>query len=106
MPEPSARSATAVVEPSSSVVRLAGAAPELPQLPDPAEADDLGRTAREYVTGARERLRSWHDAGAAGVAVVECWTRAIDRLIEFLFEAERDRERWVQLIFKLQRSPV
>jgi len=66
MPEPSARSSTAVVEPSSSVVRLAGAAPELPQLPDPAEADDLGRTAREYVTGARERLRTWHDAGAAG----------------------------------------
>jgi c-di-GMP-binding flagellar brake protein YcgR len=26
--------------------------------------------------------------------------------IKFLFEAERDRERWVQLTFKLQRSPV
>ena len=92
-------SATAGVDPSPSVLRLAGTAPELPQLPDPAEAEDLGRTAREYVTGSRERLRAWHDAGASGVAVVESWTRAIDRLIEFLFEAATAgyRRRYVQL---------
>jgi [protein-PII] uridylyltransferase len=74
-------------------------APALPALPDPAEAEDLGGIAREYVTGARERLRGWHDEGASGVAVVDAWTGAIDRLIEFLFEAATAayRRRYVQL---------
>jgi [protein-PII] uridylyltransferase len=74
-------------------------APTLPSLPDPESADDLGRLAREYVTEGRERLRAWHDAGASGVAVVESWTRAIDQLIEFLFDAATAtyRRRYVQL---------
>jgi len=79
--------------------RIVLAEPELPALPDPAEADDLGRIAREYVNGSRELLRAWHDSGAAGVAVVEAWTRGIDRLIEFLFDAATTgyRRRYVQL---------
>lgn len=74
-------------------------APVLPTLPDPETAEDLGRIAREYVTQGRERLRAWHDAGASGVAVVDAWTGAIDRLIEFLFNAATAsyRRRYVQL---------
>lgn len=73
--------------------------PELPPLPDPAEAEDLGRIAREFVGTSRERLREWHDSGASGVAVVESWTRAVDLLIEFLFDAATAgyRRRYVQL---------
>ena len=75
------------------------APPELPVLPDPAEAEDLGRVSREFVDQTRERLHHWHDAGASGVAVVESWTRAIDQLIEFLFDAATAsyRRRYVQL---------
>lgn len=75
------------------------APPELPVLPEPAEAEDLGRISREFVDQTRERLHHWHDGGASGVAVVECWTRAIDQLIEFLFDAATAsyRRRYVQL---------
>ena len=80
-------------------VPLSAAAPELPVLPDPGEAEDLGRVSREFVDQTRDRLHRWHDAGASGVAVVECWTRAVDQLIEFLFEAATAayRRRYVQL---------
>src|SRR4051794_13145056 len=94
-PSPAARSD---VGPSSPAISAAEP-PELPALPEPESADDLGRTAREYVAATRQRLRTWHDGGAAGVAVVESWTRAIDRLIEFLFDAATAgyRRRYVQL---------
>ncbi|MEW6268863.1 MAG: [protein-PII] uridylyltransferase [Thermodesulfobacteriota bacterium] len=79
--------------------RALDAEPVLPALPDPAEADDLRRTAREYVAATRDGLRRWHDAGASGVAVVERWTGAVDRLIEFLLDAATAayRRRYVQL---------
>ena len=75
------------------------APPDLPVLPDPATAEDLGRISREFVDRTRERLYRWHDAGASGVAVVEAWTQAVDRLIEFLFDAATAayRRRYVQL---------
>lgn len=73
--------------------------PDLPVLPDPAAAEDLGRVSREFVDATRDRLHRWHDDGASGVAVVETWTRAIDQLIAFLFEAATAayRRRYVQL---------
>lgn len=89
--------APVAVEPAR--VPVAGAPPALPALPDPGTAGDLAAIAREYVNDSRERLHAWHDAGAGGVAVVERWTRAVDRLIEFLFEAATAgyRRRYVQL---------
>ncbi len=73
--------------------------PELPALPNPAAADDLSAIARDYLGECRARLRAWHDAGAGGVAVVESWTGAVDRLITFLFDAATAayRRRYVQL---------
>ncbi|MBY0274183.1 [protein-PII] uridylyltransferase [Candidatus Binatia bacterium] len=78
---------------------LPAAPPALPDLPDPAAAEDLGRISREYVDQSRARLHTWHDAGASGVAVVEAWTQAIDRLLTFLFDAATAayRRRYVQL---------
>lgn len=77
----------------------AAAPPELPALPDPGAAEDLGRVSREFVDQTRDLLHRWHDAGASGVAVVESWTRAVDQLIEFLFDAATAayRRRYVQL---------
>lgn len=78
---------------------LPAAPPALPELPDPDAAEDLGRISREYVDQSRARLRTWHDAGASGVAVVEAWTQAIDGLLTFLFDAATAayRRRYVQL---------
>src|SRR5690349_11178176 len=94
---PSAPAAADREAPASTL--LPAAPPQLPDLPDPAEAEDLGRVSREFVDQTRSRLHGWHDAGASGVAVVESWTQAIDRLIEFLFEAATAsyRRRYVQL---------
>jgi [protein-PII] uridylyltransferase len=92
-PAPTGDRTAAATTPSSA------AALQLPGLPDPAACEDLGRVSREFVEQTRACLHAWHDSGAAGVAVVETWTQAIDRLIEFLFDAATAsyRRRYVQL---------
>lgn len=75
-----------------------GPAPELPILPNPETDASLGGIAKGYLAEAREVLRGWHDAGASGRAVVEAWTSAADRLIEFLVDTAtiHYRRRYVQ----------
>lgn len=72
---------------------------KLPVLPDPETDAPLGGIAKAYLGEARDALRVWHDAGASGRAVVEAWTGATDRLIEFLVAAATThyRRRYVQL---------
>ena len=68
-------------------------------LPEIEEGTDLGAVARGFVADTRAQLQTWHDAGAGGVAVVEEFTKAMDRLIGWLFDgaARRFRQRYVQL---------
>ncbi|MBM4267962.1 MAG: [protein-PII] uridylyltransferase [Deltaproteobacteria bacterium] len=76
-----------------------GDLPALPSLPEPGGVGELGALARAYVVETREQLRAWHDSGARGVAVVEAFTRSIDRLIGWLFDSATAtyRRRYVQL---------
>jgi [protein-PII] uridylyltransferase len=71
----------------------------LPEITADGELPDVDAVAGEYLANVRTALRRWHDAGAGGRAVVERYTAAVDRLIEFLFDAATAtyRRRYVQL---------
>jgi [protein-PII] uridylyltransferase len=60
----------------------------IPALPAPQSGGgDLGAVARVYLNDVRAALYERHRAGAGGLAVVQAYTSAIDRLIAFLFES-------------------
>jgi [protein-PII] uridylyltransferase len=71
--------------------------PELP--PVNGSGADLGAVARAYLAELREGLYVQHKAGAGGLAVVQAYTTAVDRLIAFLFESATAEytERYVLL---------
>lgn len=71
----------------------------LPEIRPDGDLPDVDRASREYLEATRASLREWHDRGAGGVAVVEAFSDAMDRLLGFLFAAatQRYRRRYVQL---------
>lgn len=72
----------------------------IPALPVPKSSGvDLGAVARVYLNEVRTGFYDQHRAGAGGLAVVQAYTAAIDRLIAFLFESATAEytERYVLL---------
>lgn len=58
----------------------------LTSLPEPdGDLTLSGRRAREYLAAVRTEIRQGHDDGAGGIALVQAYTEAMDRLVAFLF---------------------
>ncbi len=76
-----------------ATTQVEGSGELLPDLAPLSLAAHRGRSARDYLNDARDRLFEAHLAGATGSALVERWTGIVDHVVCALFESAREQYR-------------